>query len=345
MEFSIREAETLEDALATEELQVAAWNFSDREVVPHSSMIVARHTGGLVALAWVGDRPAGFVYGLAAYEGNRRWQHSHMLAVHPDFRGTGIAPALKWFQRDWALRHGIDLVTWTFDPLLTRNARLNFGKLGAYADTYYEDFYGIRTGLYAGLPADRLYVKWELNHPRVVKLPLDVKAVGGETGVEAGADAVEVFVVGVGVGPELAEVEPGVPGKQGVEGPGHQVDAVSKRPVPLKPLEGGGDAGAPEIRVHRQHVGVLPPTVPLVGGQAVHEARRSIAHPGESHQPAGVAGDDHRGVRNHLAVRKVPGGDLELLGGQGVLQGFGLADRKLHALSLTGRLVPVAGMG
>ncbi len=169
MEFSIREAETLEDALATEELQVAAWNFSDREVVPHSSMIVARHTGGLVALAWVGDRPAGFVYGLAACEGNRRWQHSHMLAVHPDFRGTGIAPALKWFQRDWALKRGIDLVTWTFDPLLTRNARLNFGKLGAYADTYYEDFYGIRTGLYAGLPADRLYVKWELNHPRVVE--------------------------------------------------------------------------------------------------------------------------------------------------------------------------------
>ncbi len=168
MEFTIREAATLEDALATEELQIAAWNFSDREVVPHSSMIVARHTGGLVALAWVGDRPAGFVYGLAACEGDRRWQHSHMLAVHPDFQGTGVAPALKWFQRDWARKRGVGLVTWTFDPLLTKNARLNFGKLGAYADTYYQDFYGVRTGLYAGLPADRLYVKWELDHPRVV---------------------------------------------------------------------------------------------------------------------------------------------------------------------------------
>jgi predicted GNAT superfamily acetyltransferase len=168
MEFVIREAESLEDALATEELQVAAWNFSDREVVPHSSMIVARHTGGLVALAFVRGQPVGFVYGLAACEGEKRWQHSHMLAVHPEYQGTGVAPALKWFQRDWALTRGIPLVTWTFDPLLTKNARLNFGKLGAYADTYYEDFYGIRTGLYAGLPADRLYVKWELDHPRVV---------------------------------------------------------------------------------------------------------------------------------------------------------------------------------
>ena len=168
MEFVIREMAGLQDALAVEELQVAAWGFYDREVVPHSSMIVAQHTGGLVALAWVGDTPAGFVYGLAAYEGTRRWQHSHMLAVRPEFQGTGIAPALKWFQRDWALGRGIELVTWTFDPLLTKNARLNFGKLGAFARTYYEDFYGVRTGLYAGLPADRLYVEWPLRDPRVL---------------------------------------------------------------------------------------------------------------------------------------------------------------------------------
>ncbi len=167
MQFTIREAKTLEDALATEELQVAAWGFSDREVVPHSSMIVAGHTGGLVALAYVDGRPAGFVYGLAACEGDRRWLHSHMLAVRPEFQGSGIAPALKWFQRDWSLQKGFPLVTWTFDPLLTKNARLNLGKLGAYADTYYEDFYGVRSGLYAGLPADRLYVKWELEDPRV----------------------------------------------------------------------------------------------------------------------------------------------------------------------------------
>jgi len=167
MSFVIREAKGLEDALATEELQVAAWGFSDREVVPHSSMVVAMHTGGLVALAYDRDKPIGFVYGLAACEGDRRWLHSHMLAVRPEYQGTGVAPALKWFQREWSLKKGFPLVTWTFDPLLTKNARLNLGKLGAYADTYYEDFYGVRTGLYAGLPADRLYVKWELEHPRV----------------------------------------------------------------------------------------------------------------------------------------------------------------------------------
>ncbi len=168
MAFTIREARSLEDFLAIEELQIAAWNFSERETVPHASFVVAQHTGGLVALALVGERPVGFVYGLAACEGEKRWQHSHMLAVHPDFRGSGIAPALKWFQHDWAQARGIPRITWTFDPLLTRNARLNFGKLGAWSQTYYPNFYGIRTGLYAGLPADRLYVEWEVGSPRVL---------------------------------------------------------------------------------------------------------------------------------------------------------------------------------
>ncbi|WP_457637163.1 GNAT family N-acetyltransferase [Oceanithermus sp.] len=165
--IQIREAAGVEEILLTEEIQLAAWGFSEREIAPHSALVASQHSGALVALAWAGDEAVGFVWGFPAYKDGRVWMHSHQMAVKPEWQGRGVALALKRFQRAWALEHGYDLVTWTFDPLLTKNARLNLGKLGAWAGTYYSDFYGLRTGLYAGIPADRLLVTWELNDERV----------------------------------------------------------------------------------------------------------------------------------------------------------------------------------
>ena len=151
-----------------EELQRAAWQYDEREVVPASVFIASQHTGGLIAFAYQEHLPCGFVYSYPAYRDGRLWHHSHMLAIRPECRGQGIAVGLKRFQRDWVLERGIDLITWTFDPLLTRNARLNLGKLGAYSSQYFPDFYGMRSGIYAGLAADRLWVSWELNSERVL---------------------------------------------------------------------------------------------------------------------------------------------------------------------------------
>ncbi len=167
--LEVREAQTVDEVLLTEEIQLEAWGFSERELAPHSSLVASQHAGGLVALAWHGEEAVGFVFGFPAWRAGRAWHHSHMLAVRPAWRHSGAALLLKRFQREWVLAQGLDLVTWTFDPLLTRNARFNLGKLGAYAARYYENFYGLRTGLYAGIPADRLLVTWELNAPRVLK--------------------------------------------------------------------------------------------------------------------------------------------------------------------------------
>jgi predicted GNAT superfamily acetyltransferase len=95
--------------------------------------------------------------------------HSHILGVHPAWSGKGIGFAVKRAQWQMVRRQGIDRVTWTYDPLLSRNAHLNIARLGAVCNTYLRSEYGnMRDGLNAGLPSDRFQVDWWLNSQRVV---------------------------------------------------------------------------------------------------------------------------------------------------------------------------------
>jgi predicted GNAT superfamily acetyltransferase len=64
----------------------------------------------------------------------------------------------------------MDLITWTFDPLESRNARLNFHKLGTTCETYLRNLYGsIRDALNVGLPSDRFQVDWHVASARVAE--------------------------------------------------------------------------------------------------------------------------------------------------------------------------------
>jgi predicted GNAT superfamily acetyltransferase len=65
-------------------------------------------------------------------------------------------------------KQGIDRITWTYDPLLSRNAHLNVARLGVVCNTYLRSEYGeMSDGLNAGLPSDRFQVDWWLNTRRV----------------------------------------------------------------------------------------------------------------------------------------------------------------------------------
>src|SRR5205085_5389201 len=57
--------------------------------------------------------------------------YSLIAGVSPDVESRGIGLALKLAQRAWALHAGAIRMTWTFDPLLRRNARFNLTRLGA----------------------------------------------------------------------------------------------------------------------------------------------------------------------------------------------------------------------
>ncbi|GAA2093144.1 hypothetical protein [Brevibacterium salitolerans] len=89
--------------------------------------------------------------------------HSHIAGVRHDEVGRGTGAAMKLHQRLWCLERGITQMTWTFDPLISRNAYFNIGRLGARVVEYHEDFYGqMRDGVNEGTASDRLLVSWDL---------------------------------------------------------------------------------------------------------------------------------------------------------------------------------------
>lgn len=170
--ITIRLLETPEEITQTEDLQRLVWPGSETEIVPAHLLITAVHNGGLVLGAFDGEQLVGFVFGFPGIEmvpdGPRLKHCSHMLGIHPAYRDAGLGFRLKRAQWQMVRRQGLDHITWTYDPLLSRNARLNITKLGAVCNTYRRSEYGeMRDGLNAGLPSDRFRVDWWINTPRV----------------------------------------------------------------------------------------------------------------------------------------------------------------------------------
>lgn len=170
--WNIHVLETPEEMSAVEELQRTVWPGSDTDVVPAHLLITVVHNGGLVLGAFAEEKLVGFVFGFPGLEftadGPRPKHCSHMAGVHPDYRDSGIGFALKRAQWQMVRHQDLDHVTWTYDPLLSRNAYLNIARLGAVCSTYRRSEYGeMRDGLNAGLPSDRFQVDWWLNTHRV----------------------------------------------------------------------------------------------------------------------------------------------------------------------------------
>ena len=170
--WNIRLLETIEEMSAVEELQREVWPGSETDVVPAHLLITAAHNGGMVLGAFVNEKLIGCVFGFPGLEstpdGPRPKHCSHIAAVHPDYRDSGVGFALKRAQWQIVRHQGLDHVTWTYDPLLSRNARLNIARLGAVCSTYRRSEYGdMRDGLNAGLPSDRFQVDWWINTKRV----------------------------------------------------------------------------------------------------------------------------------------------------------------------------------
>ena len=164
---AIRELSTPAEFAGAQQVAKAAWGTSDLSTSAAADLIALTHAGGLTAGVFEGRRMLGFVHGFPRVLDGRICQHSHLLAVRPEARGRGLSVRLKFFQRRWCLERGVRLVTWTYDPLLVKNARLNLGRLRARAKHYYRDFYGHIGGMYGDLPTDRFEVHWELDRPEV----------------------------------------------------------------------------------------------------------------------------------------------------------------------------------
>jgi predicted GNAT superfamily acetyltransferase len=171
-EIEIRHCSALAEYDECVRVEHAVWG--EEIAVPSAVFVVAHHTGGQVVGAFHEGKMAGFTLSLAAMRAGKPFLHSHMTAVQTDFRDRGIGRRLKLFQRQDALKRGIELIEWTFDPLDLKNAHFNFVRLGAVARRYIPDCYGVtRSALHAGLPTDRLVAEWWLRSERVKSILAD----------------------------------------------------------------------------------------------------------------------------------------------------------------------------
>lgn len=170
----IRELDSAEEMLAAAEVLRSIWRTEADQSLVHPSMLVAlAHGGNYVAGAFRGERMVAVCVGFFSVPpgpaaGSAPALHSHIAGVLGDCAGQGVGTALKMHQRLWCLRRGVPTITWTFDPLVARNASFNLHRLGVTARSYLTDFYGAMTdGVNNGQSTDRLLVGWDLARPPV----------------------------------------------------------------------------------------------------------------------------------------------------------------------------------
>jgi len=171
--ITIRELTSFDDLSKVEAVEKEVWGLSDLDATPLTLVIATKAAGSLWLGAFDGDKLIGFAFGLLGTEEGRAIIHSHMLAVRGPYRDLNLGHRLKLAQRECALAmrvNGmrIEEMTWTFDPLQSKNAHLNFAKLGVVSNSYKIDFYGPQTSsVLHQNSTDRLWVKWPLATRRV----------------------------------------------------------------------------------------------------------------------------------------------------------------------------------
>jgi predicted GNAT superfamily acetyltransferase len=169
MHVRVRPLADYEDLKRCVEFQRVIWGADFTELATAAILWAAVRTGGILAAAVdADDDMLGFIFGITGYKDGRPIHWSDMLGVREDARCQGVGRLLKAYQRDALLAAGITNVAWTFDPLQSRNAWLNFARLGITAHEYITDCYGVSASpLHAGLGTDRLVASWRLDSDRV----------------------------------------------------------------------------------------------------------------------------------------------------------------------------------
>jgi len=195
---TIRDLQSFEDLKQVEEVEREVWGLSDLDTTPMTMAVATKEAGSIWVGAFDGSKLVGFAFGFLGLEHGQLILHSHMLAVREPYRNSHLGYKLKLAQRERALalhihdgrvedgrssdgrnhdprmndRRTNDLriheVTWTFDPLQSRNAHLNFSKLGVVSGSYKVDFYGPETSsVLHRNRTDRLWVTWPVASRRV----------------------------------------------------------------------------------------------------------------------------------------------------------------------------------
>jgi predicted GNAT superfamily acetyltransferase len=161
-EIKIRPLITIEDQDLGRAVFDHTWaKDAGTEITPNLLQAMV-HSGAYLSGAFIGSDCVGAAFAFPATTGGLHI-HSHMTAVMENHRDKGIGFLLKIDQWHWAKKNNYKEITWTFDPLVKRNAKLNLLKLGADVSAYYLNFYGeMPDALNAGDESDRLLASWKV---------------------------------------------------------------------------------------------------------------------------------------------------------------------------------------
>ncbi len=168
----IRDLKSIDDLSQLKAVEKEVWAMADDDALPLTLAIALKTAGNIFVGAFDQDNEkeklVGFAFGFLGREHGQTTIHSHKLAVLDAYRHLDLGSRLKQAQRERAMSMGVHEMTWTFDPLQSRNAHFNFFKLGVVSDTYKVDFYGPETSsVLHRNGTDRLWVRWILNSRRV----------------------------------------------------------------------------------------------------------------------------------------------------------------------------------
>ncbi len=188
----VRPVEHIDELRQVSELLESVWG-RNTEGVPINREVMRSlaHAGGCTTAAF--DRGGGLV-GAAVLSPDSKpsAMYSLIAAAAPGNADRGIGYAVKLSQRAWALARGCNLIHWTFDPLVGRNARFNLAKLGAESTEYEVSFYGqMSDDLNGDDDADRLVARWVLDSQRAIDA-----AAGSVPDLAAPTAAAEVMTAG-----------------------------------------------------------------------------------------------------------------------------------------------------
>lgn len=169
----LTDLEALDEAVT---LQRTIWGYTDIDLESRALLVIANRFVGQLLGAFNDGRLIGIALAFFTASENELRLHSHRVGVLQEYQNQGIGRMLKLAQRADALRRGIQVIQWTFDPLQRRNAYFNIEKLGGLARRYIPNLYGITSSpLHGGLPTDRLLIEWELESSRVLEVLGDKK--------------------------------------------------------------------------------------------------------------------------------------------------------------------------
>lgn len=167
--IEIRRLDDLPAIQMAADLLRAIWGPEDRDVVGATTLRALSHSENCIFGAYDGAEMVGAIAGFVGWHKGSLQLHSHILGVSPEAQGRNVGFALKQHQRAWSLNRDIKLVTWTFDPLVSRNAYFNLTKLGGSITAYYPSFYGaMNDGINGRDESDRVLVEWALDSSRAI---------------------------------------------------------------------------------------------------------------------------------------------------------------------------------